>query len=37
MDGCRPLFNVADVSASIAFWQGALGFEVTTRFEAEGD
>ncbi len=36
MQGCRPLFNVADVEASLAFWRDALGFEVTQRYEWEG-
>ena len=36
LQGCRPLFNVADVDASVAFWQSALGLEVIFRFEDEG-
>ena len=36
MDGCRPLFNVADVGASLAFWRDALGFSEVMRFEYEG-
>ena len=36
LQGCRPLFNVADVDASLAFWRDALGFEVTLRFEDGG-
>jgi glyoxylase I family protein len=36
MQGCRPLFNVADVAASLAFWRDGLGFEETQRFEWEG-
>jgi uncharacterized glyoxalase superfamily protein PhnB len=36
MEGCRPLFNVADVSASVAFWRHALGFELTQQYEWEG-
>ena len=36
IQGYQPLFNVADVGASIAFWQGALGFELTQTFEWEG-
>lgn len=36
MQGYQPLFNVADVGASVAFWQGALGFELTQTFEWEG-
>jgi glyoxylase I family protein len=36
MQGCRPLFNVADVGASMAFWRDGLGFEVTQTFEWEG-
>jgi uncharacterized glyoxalase superfamily protein PhnB len=34
--GYQPLFNVADVGASIAFWQGALGFKLIQSFEYEG-
>ncbi|HEY1750894.1 MAG TPA: VOC family protein [Caulobacteraceae bacterium] len=36
MDGCRPLFNVADVGASLAFWRDALGFTEVARFDYEG-
>jgi catechol 2,3-dioxygenase-like lactoylglutathione lyase family enzyme len=36
LDGCRPLFNVADVDASLAFWRNVLGFEVVARFEDGG-
>ena len=33
---CAPLLNVADVEASLAFWQGLVGFEVTFRYEPDG-
>lgn len=33
---CRPLFNVSDVAASVAFWRDMLGFKVTQEFEYEG-
>jgi glyoxylase I family protein len=33
---CKPLLNVADIEASLAFWRDLIGFEVATRFEAEG-
>ena len=33
---CTPLLNVADVEASLAFWQGLFGFEVTSRWEVDG-
>ena len=32
----RPLFNVADVGASLAFWRDNLGFEPVQTFEWEG-
>jgi hypothetical protein len=31
MQGYQPLFNVADGGASVAFWQGALGFDLTAK------
>jgi catechol 2,3-dioxygenase-like lactoylglutathione lyase family enzyme len=33
---CRPLLNVADVEVSLGFWRDLLGFEVVSRYEAEG-
>jgi catechol 2,3-dioxygenase-like lactoylglutathione lyase family enzyme len=33
---CRPLLNVADMDASLAFWRDVLGFEVTFAWENEG-
>ncbi|MGH6955645.1 MAG: VOC family protein [Caulobacteraceae bacterium] len=33
---CKPLLNVSDVETSLAFWRDLIGFEVTTRYEAEG-
>jgi catechol 2,3-dioxygenase-like lactoylglutathione lyase family enzyme len=33
---CTPLLNVADLEASLKFWEGLIGFEVTYRYEAEG-
>ena len=36
IQGHQPLFNVADVGASFAFWQGALGFELVLQLEFEG-
>jgi uncharacterized glyoxalase superfamily protein PhnB len=36
IEGCQPLFNVADVGASVAFWQGALGFELVRTYEWDG-
>ena len=31
-----PLLNVADVSRSILFYEGLIGFEIVTEFEADG-
>jgi catechol 2,3-dioxygenase-like lactoylglutathione lyase family enzyme len=36
IQSCRPLLNVADVEASLGFWRDLLGFEVVTRYQAEG-
>ncbi|MFI4973901.1 MAG: VOC family protein [Caulobacterales bacterium] len=36
MQACRPLFNVADVEASLVFWRDKLGFEETHRFDWQG-
>jgi uncharacterized glyoxalase superfamily protein PhnB len=36
INSCTPLLNVADVEASLAFWQGLVGFEVTFRYEPDG-
>ena len=33
---CTPLLNVADVEASLAFWDGLLGFDVIHRYEPDG-
>jgi catechol 2,3-dioxygenase-like lactoylglutathione lyase family enzyme len=36
IQSCRPLLNVADIDASLAFWRGLIGFEVTQLFAPEG-
>jgi uncharacterized glyoxalase superfamily protein PhnB len=36
LQGCRPLFNVADVEASLAFWRDNFEFEVTQAYEWQG-
>jgi catechol 2,3-dioxygenase-like lactoylglutathione lyase family enzyme len=33
---CTPLLNVADVEASLAFWDGLIGFDVVHRYEPDG-
>jgi uncharacterized glyoxalase superfamily protein PhnB len=33
---CTPLLNVADVEASLDFWQGLIGFGVTYRYAPDG-
>ncbi len=33
---CTPLLNVADVEASLAFWDGLIGFDVIHRYEPDG-
>ena len=33
---CTPLLNVADVEASLGFWHGLIGFDVTYRYEPDG-
>src|ERR1700742_4282166 len=33
---CTPLLNVADVEASLAFWDGLIGFYVIHRYEPDG-
>lgn len=33
---CRPLLNVADIEASLAFWRDLLGFEERVRYASEG-
>jgi len=34
---CTPLLNVADVEASLGFWRDLIGFEVSYRYEPDGN
>jgi uncharacterized glyoxalase superfamily protein PhnB len=36
IESCTPLLNVADVEASLGFWQGLIGLCVTYRYEPDG-